>query len=384
MQLRHGIFCFIALMMGALAPMAAQADAPIDTIARQAIVIDYDTGTVLYEKNADEKMHPSSMSKLMLLYIAFSELKAGRLKLTDTFLVSEKAWRTQGSKMFVELGNRIPVEQLLQGIIVQSGNDACIVVAEGIAGSEEAMVARMNRKAAELGLTNSHFDNVTGLPDDNHLMSARDLATLARDIIRDFPDYYHYFAETEFTYHNIRQGNRNPLLERHIGVDGMKTGHTDAGGYGITISGRSQDGRRIIVVVNGLPTDRARGEESEKLLLYAYRNFENVTLAKAGQTILRAPVWMGVQPDVALAPEKDIVLSLPKGGEKHASYVVKYTGPLQAPVKAGEEVATLEISAGGEPVTKIPLVTENAVAKLGFWGRIWPNLMYYVRGHGKG
>ncbi len=371
----------IVLLALLLLPLQASAYS-MNTQAAQAIVVDDSTGTILLAKNADVRMHPSSMSKLMTVYIILKELKEGKRKLTDTFLVSEKAWKTQGSKTFVELGNRIALDQLLQGIIVQSGNDACVVMAEGLAGSEEAFAALMNTTAQELGLADSHFANATGLPDERHLMSVRDLASLAKHIIDDFPEYYHFFSQTEFTYHGITQQNRNPLLSRGLNVDGLKTGHTDEGGYGVVASGKSPDGRRIILVVNGLPDDKGRAEESEKLMLFAYRDFENVTILKANDVVERIPVWMGAKNHVALVVPHDVLLTLPKarvGADTKVTLV--YNAPVQAPIKAGAPLAHLLISVSGMPTASVPLVAETDIPKRGFFGRIWPNLNYLLHDH---
>src|SRR5215472_1922295 len=249
---------------------------PVDTAARWACVVDFNTGTTLMDKDADVQMTPSSMTKIMTAYIVYGMLKAGRLKLDQTLPVSERAWRMGGSKMFVPLGAQVAVEDLIRGMIVQSGNDACIVLAEGIAGSEEQFAELMNQKARELGLTNSHFLNATGWPQPGHVMSARDLATLSRRIIQDFPEYYKYDSEKTFKYNNIEQGNRNPLVQKGL-ADGLKTGHTDDGGYGLVASAQ-RNGRRVILVLNGMITMRERAEESERLLEWSFREFEDVTL----------------------------------------------------------------------------------------------------------
>ncbi|HET8995770.1 MAG TPA: D-alanyl-D-alanine carboxypeptidase family protein, partial [Acetobacteraceae bacterium] len=246
---------------------------PVDTAARWAVIIDFNTGATLLDKDADVRMPPSSMTKLMTAYIVYAMLKAGRLKLDQMLPVSERAWRMGGSKMFVQVGSQVKVEDLIRGMIVQSGNDACLVLAEAIAGSEEQFVELMNQKAKELGLTNSHFENCTGWPADNHYMSARDIATLARDIIRDFPEDYKYDSERSFTYGNaadgraITQQNRNPLVQKGL-ADGLKTGHTEAGGYGLCASAE-RNGRRVVVVLNGMSTMHQRSEEGERLLEWA-------------------------------------------------------------------------------------------------------------------
>lgn len=367
---------FLTLLFICISPVAYA----MDTAAKQAIVVDDTTGTVLFEKNADEKMHPSSMSKLMTVYIVFSHLKDGSLKLTDTLPVSEKAWKLQGSKSFVELGARIDVDDLLKGIIIQSGNDACEVVAEGLAGSEEGFVAQMNDMAKKLGLTNSHFANPHGLSDPNHLMSAHDLATLAHHIIHDFPEYYHYFSQKDFVYHGIKQGNRNLLLYKDIGVDGLKTGHTDEGGFGMVSSAKDASGRRVIVVVNGLDNEKERAEESERLLAFAQRDFDNVTLLHAGEVIDKANVWFGTSEQVGLTSTKDLVLTLPKAGRDKLKFTIVTNEYVQAPVKEGDHIADLKIDSADAPEQVVPLVADQAVEKLSGFKHAVRMLKYYATG----
>lgn len=352
----------------------------MDTEAKQAIVVDDDTNTVLFEKNADEKMHPSSMSKLMTVYLVFNRLKEGSLKLTDTLPVSEKAWRLQGSKMFVALGSQVSIEDLLQGIIVQSGNDACMVVAEGLGGSEEAFVEQMNDMAKKLGLTSSHFANPDGLTDPNHVMSARDLATLAHDIIHNFPEYYHYFSQKDFVYHNIKQGNRNLLLySNDYSVDGLKTGHTDEGGFGMVVSGK-QNGRRVIVVVNGTDSEKARAEESERLLSYAFRDFEDVTLLHKGEVLDNVPVWFGVRNSVAIAADKDVTLTLPRVGRDQMKFTLSYNQAIPAPIKQGDHIADLKIESPAAPTQVIPLVAAESVDQLKGIHRAMRAVVFYLTG----
>ncbi|HYH18896.1 MAG TPA: D-alanyl-D-alanine carboxypeptidase family protein, partial [Azospirillum sp.] len=255
----------LAVALAAVGGVLPARAATIETIAKQAILLDMTSSTVLFEKNADQRMPPSSMSKVMTMYMVFEALKSGRLSLEHTLPVSERAWRMQGSKMFVELHNMIKIDDLIKGVIVQSGNDACIVLAEGLAGSEPAFAEQMNKKAKEIGLTATNLTNATGWPDPNHYVTARDLAILAERLIKDFPEYYHYYSIRDFQYHGIKQGNRNPLLYRGIGADGLKTGHTDAAGYGLTGSAE-REGRRLILVVNGLPSMQARADESARLI----------------------------------------------------------------------------------------------------------------------
>lgn len=359
-----------AAIVGAvlLAPLSVGAQ-EIETPAKQAYILDAQTGTVLLDKDADSLMPPASMSKLMTAYMIFQRLKDGRLTLEDEFLVSEKAWRKGGSKMFVEVGSRVSVEDLLRGIIVQSGNDACIVVAEGIAGSEEAFAEMMTETARKIGLEKSVFRNATGWPDEDHVMTARELAVLAERIIADFPEYYHYYAETSFTYNEIRQGNRNPLLYTMPGADGLKTGHTEASGYGLTASAK-RDGRRIILVVNGLPSMNARSQESGRLMDWAFREFEALSLFKAGETVEQAEIWMGDSHTVPLVSAEDIVITVPKAARRSMVVSAVYDGPVAAPVKQGDRIATLRVALPNGATMDYPLQAGADVEELGLFGRM--------------
>lgn len=360
-----------------LASLIAQPVYAEETAAKQAFLIDAATHSVLLNKAGDEKMHPSSMSKLMTLYVLFSRLKEGRLHLTDKLPISEKAWRTQGSKTFVKVGEEIAIEDLIHGIIIQSGNDACIVVAEGISGSEEAFAAELNRVAKEIGLEHSHFVNATGLPEEEHVMSARDLATLAERLLADFPEYYAYFGLREYTYNNITQHNRNRLLGGTIGVDGLKTGHTEAAGYGITLSAK-QGERRLILVINGLESDDARVQEGDRLLRWGFREFENKTVAQKGAAIAEADVWFGKQKTVKLVADKDLLLTLPVAGQANTTFTLKYTGPLPAPIKEGDKVAELIVTLPTGDTQSVPLYAGETVEKLSGFGRIMPLLDHYI------
>jgi len=358
---------------------AAALAAPIDTAADKAILIESETGTVLLEKAADDPVPPASISKLMTLYLVFEKLKHGELKLEDTLPVSERAWRMQGSKMFVHVGDRVKVEDLLRGIIIQSGNDACIVLAEGVAGSEEAFADMMTQRAHEIGLTHSSFKNATGWPDPGQLMSVRDIATLSQHIITDFPQFYPLFSEIEFTYNNIKQGNRNPLLYKNMGVDGLKTGHTDEAGYGLAASA-IRNGRRVILVVHGLKDVNERSQESERLIEWGFREFDNATVARAGQTIETAPVWLGTAAEVPLTVSSDVKITLPRSARRKLTAAVRFEGPLPAPIRKGDGVATLHIEAEGMPSMDIPLVAAADVQRLGIMGRLAANLRYLMIG----
>ncbi|WP_193370668.1 D-alanyl-D-alanine carboxypeptidase family protein [Pelagibius marinus] len=359
--------------------LAPAAGATIETQAEEAFLVDFDTGAVLLNKNGDQRMPPSSMSKMMTAYMVFESLDSGRLSLDDKLTVSEKAWRKGGSKMFVEVGNQVRVEDLLRGVIIQSGNDACIVLAEGLAGSEEAFAEQMTARAQEMGLTGSNFVNATGWPDDNHYVTARDLATLARRIIVDHPEHYHYYSEKEFTWADIRQGNRNPLLYRNIGADGLKTGHTEAAGYGLTASA-AQNGRRLILVVNGLPSVQARADESERLMSWGFREFNNYALFKSGDTVDEAAVWLGAEDTVPLVVADDLTVTLPRSDRNGMQVSVVYDSPIPAPIPAGQEIAKLRVSwPGGVPV-EVPLQAGEDVEQLGPLGRIAASIKFLLLG----
>ena len=364
---------------GLAAVLASPPVSAIETTAREAFLVDATTGRVLLDKNSDVSMPPASMSKIMTTYMVFERLKDGRLSLDDELPVSEKAWRMGGSKMFVEVGKTARVEDLLRGVIVQSGNDACIVLAEGLSGTEEAFAEEMTRKAREIGLTGSSFANATGWPDPNQRMTARDLATLAKRIIEDFPEYYHYYAETEFTYGGIRQMNRNPLLYKSLGADGLKTGHTEEAGYGLTAS-VVQGERRIILVLNGLDSRKARGEESARLIGWAMREYDNYTLFKPGETVDEAPVWLGAAANVPLVMPEGATVTLSRKARRDMRVKVVYDAPIPAPLRAGQEVAKLIVAAPGEEPLEFPLMAGADVERLGIFGRITASLEYLVFG----
>jgi D-alanyl-D-alanine carboxypeptidase (penicillin-binding protein 5/6) len=340
---------------------------PLDTAAKFAVIIDHITGAVLLEKDADAPMTPSSMTKLMTAYIVYEMLRAGRLTLTQELPVSERAWRMGGSKMFVQVGTSVKVEDLIRGVIVQSGNDACIVLAEGIAGSEEQFAELMTAKAREMGLDRTTFRNSTGWPHPEHRSSARDIAELARRIIRDFPEYYHYDAEKSFKYNNIDQQNRNPLVQKNL-ADGLKTGHTEDAGYGLVASAE-RGGRRVILMVNGLNSMRERAEESERLLEWSFREFENVTLFTAGDVVEQAPVHLGATPTVPLVGGRDLVVTMPRGWRNRAKVTLAYDAPVPAPVLRGTRLGTLSVSGQGVPELEVPLLAGADVARLGLPGR---------------
>lgn len=373
-------FAFGALLCASL--MRPSVAFAIGTAAKQAFLIDFDTKTVLFEKQADKPMPPASMSKLMTAYVLFDHLQNGSLDLDDEFRVSRNAWKKGGAKtgsstMFLKEGQRVKVRDLLRGIIVQSGNDACIVAAEGLAGSEEDFVALENAKAKELGLTNTHLVNPTGWPNEKHLMSPRDLATLAERLIRDFPEYYPIYSEKEFTFNKIKQGNRNPLLYLMPEADGLKTGHTSASGYGLVASAKRKD-RRLILVINGLKSMKERSDEAERLMRWGLREFSNYKVLKTGVKVVSVPVWLGVTRRVAAVPDENVVLTLKAGSQKSLKVVVRYDSPLKAPVKKGQVIATAQIVIPDHETREINLYADRDVAKVGFFERVKQIVKYLL------
>ena len=350
-----------------------------ETSAKQAILVDAETGAVLMEKASDELMHPASMSKLMTVYMVFERLRDGSLKLDDTMRVSEKAWRMGGSKMFVRVDTLVTVEDLLRGVIIQSGNDASIVLAEGLASSEEAFAEAMTRRARELGMNDSVFKNATGWPDPEHLVTSRDMATLAQHVIRDYPEYYPYFAERTFTYNKIKQGNRNPLLYRGAGADGLKTGHTEQSGYGLVASAE-RNGRRLILVVNGLDSVNARSREAERLLDFGFREFKNYELFGDGETVDEAPVWLGEADTVPLVLEAPLTITMQRKARRNMKVVVQMDRPIPAPVKKGDRVATLVITAKDSTTIEKPLFAAQDVDRRGLIGRVTAAISHLVFG----
>ena len=371
--------CFALL---ANTPLAAATPPTTDTAAQTAIVIDYDTGAVLYDKGADERIQPASLSKMMTAYVVYSNLKSGRLKLDDTLPVSQKAWekhKTNESNMFVPLGAQVKVEDLIRGMMIQSGNDACVVLAEGIAGSTDAFVDQMNQMAQKLGLKDSHFADVDGLPDPEEYMTARDIALLGIHLIRDFPEYYHYDAEKEFTYNGIKQGNRNPLLYKDDSVDGLKTGHTDEAGYGVAISA-IRNGRRLVEALVGMKSMNQRSSEAEKMLDWAYREWADYKLVKAGDTVDQAPVWMGVDTTVPVTVASDVLVSMPRNARSGLKVSVAYNHAVPAPVKEGEPVGTLKATAPEMTEVDVPLIASKEVDRMTGFGRAAYTAGYLVFG----
>lgn len=356
----------------------------IETTAKNVLVMDYETGQYLYTKDHQKMIPPASMSKLMTIYMIFEKLKDGSLSLDDTFTVSENAWRKGGaasgsSTMFLKIGEKVPVRDLIQGIIVQSGNDACIVAAENLSGSEEDFAADMQKKARQLGLTHSSFANSTGWPHPDQLMSVEDLAKLARILISQFPEYYHIFSEQNFTHNNIKQGNRNPLLYSMPNADGLKTGHTEEAGFCLVASAKKEN-RRLISVMAGLKSNKERSEEAEKLMSWGFREFSNYTMFKNGQVIAEIPVWQGDEKNIKLIVDHDIRRTLKKSSVNKIKMTAVYDKPVAAPIKKGDKLGVIKVDIPGQGNFEIPLTSDRDVKKLGFFGRIMSNLRYLLFG----
>lgn len=353
--------------------------------AKYAAVMDFDTGDFIYKKEHDKMVPPASMSKIMTVYILLDHIKNGNLTMEDTFTVSENAWRkggagTDGSTMFLKIGENVPVGDILRGIIIQSGNDACIVVAENISGSEEAFVKDMNKMAKNLGMYNSNFENSTGLPHPDHRMSSADLAILSRHIIKDFPEYYSIFSEKEFTHNKIRQGNRNPLLYSMAGADGLKTGHTSEAGYSLTTSVK-KDNRRLIAVMSGMASQKERGEESERLMNWCFREFSNYKILKVGQKIKEAEVWLGSNGNsFNLVSSKDLDVSLSRRDFDNIKATIIYDTPIKAPIVKGQEYGSLKLEIPDREDIIVPLLADKNIAKKGLVGRIFAQIQYILLG----
>ena len=343
-----------------------------ETPAKHAVLIDYDTQTILFEKEAYEKMPPSSMSKLMTAYIAFESLKADQVKLEDTFPISEKAWKIGGSRMFIPLKAKVSFEDLLKGLVIQSGNDAAVAISEILMGSEEEFANKMNETAVKLGMKNSNFTNATGWPDDNNYSCTHDLAILAYHTIKDFPEYYKYYSEKEFTYNSIKQENRNGLLYRDIGADGLKTGHTEAGGFGLAASVKRGD-RRLIAIVNGLKSNKERTSASEMLINYGIMSFSNVKVAHKNQVIEKIKVSNGKVKEITLVAATDIILTLSKSEAKQVKTKIHYHTPAIAPFKTGTHLGELIVEIPNHENKTYPLVAQHAVEKANFFEKIQHN-----------
>lgn len=377
LSLRLGIFG------GALLLAVGNAWA-IETKARTAVLMDYDTGEILFAKDHKKMVAPASMSKLMTIYMVFEKLKDGTLSLDDVFTVSENAWRkggaaTGGSTMFLKIGQKVRVEDLIKGILIQSGNDACIVAAENIAGSEEEFAQQMNIKAKRIGLMNSSFANSTGLPDPNQKMSMEDLALLSKAIISEFPEFFHIFSEKEFTFNGIKQGNRNPLLYTMRNADGMKTGHTEEAGFSLTATVKRGD-RRLIEAMGGMKSNKERSEEAEKLINWGFREFDNYKILEQGQMVAEVPVWMGEEDSVGLVVNEDVVKTIARGKVIDTKMTVVFDKPVRAPIKKGDQLGIVKVEIPDREKFDVPLYADKDVDEVGVFGRIKRNLKYRIWG----
>jgi D-alanyl-D-alanine carboxypeptidase (penicillin-binding protein 5/6) len=378
------ILCALIAWAGASA-VKAQDEAPLETTAPYAILIDGRTGIVMFEKNADELIAPASMSKLMTMTLVFEALTAKQLTMDQEFVISEDAWRrggapSGGSTMYAELNSKVKLSDLIQGAIIQSANDACIAIAEGMAGSEPAFAQRMTDKARVLGLEKSVFRNATGLPEPEHVMTVRELAKLARHIILTYPDYYTYYSKPEFTWNNITQQNRNPLLVDYPGADGMKTGYTKESGYGL-VGSAVRDSRRLVMVISGLKSTTERKREAQRILDWGFRQFKPVMAYTANERVGRARVWGGEKNWVNLITRQDVRLALSSAELKTATIDLLYRGPLMAPVKAGEPAGRVRFSVSGNVIAEFPLETAESVAAVeSMWEKALDSILILIFG----
>ena len=336
--------------------------------AQSYILIDATSGKVLVEKNSNTRMAPASLTKIMTAYILFDALKTGQVKMTDQVQISTKAWRTGGSRMFVQAGSLVNIEDLLQGIVVQSGNDACVAVSEHLAGSEESFTHIMNQQAANLGMTNTHFTDSTGLPDPNHHSSAADLAKLARAMIAHYPEYYHYFSQKWFTYNKIKQNNRNRLLWLDPRVDGLKTGFTDDAGYCLAAAAK-QNNMRLISIVLGSSSPNQRTEQTEQLLNYGFSFYDTYTIYSAGKTLVNPRTWGGQQKNTAFGIAHDIIITIPKNEYKNLQTSLSLKNEIEPPIVKGQQYGKVTVTLNGEKIAEQPLIALHDNPKGGVWRR---------------
>ncbi len=375
LDLRHALttFCLVsATLVASLTTGAAQAappPPPPQIEARSHLLIDFNSGKILAADKADARMEPASLTKVMTVYLVLDALKNDKIRLTDEVRISEKAWRTEGSRTFVEVGKTVPLEVLLKGLIVQSGNDATVALAEHVAGSEEVFASLMNQTAKTLGMSGTNFVNSTGLPDPNHYTTAQDMAILAQAMIRDYPEHYSWYSIKAFTYNGITQHNRNKLLWMDDAVDGLKTGHTESAGYCLISSGK-KDGMRLIAVVMGAASENARAKESQKLLNYGFRFFETHRLYNPDKPLANARVWKGEQSQLPLGLAKEIYITIPRGEYSNLKASMKVRPQIIAPVEKGARYGTVEVSIAGQKVIEQPLVALQAISEGGLFSRL--------------
>ncbi len=372
-------FPLTALAQHSLPPRGMPTPAPPSLSATSYVLIDFNSAHVLVENNADLRVEPASLTKVMTSYVVFTELAAGNIKLDDKVEVSETAWRTGGSRMFIEPGMEVTVEQLIKGMVIQSGNDASVALAEYLAGTEAAFADLMNHYAAQLGMTNSHFANATGLPHQDHYTTARDVAILSNALIAEFPEYYHWYSEKEYSFNNIRQHNRNNLLWRDPAVDGLKTGHTQAAGYCLVASAK-REGMRLVSVVLGSSSESARVSESQSLLNYGFRFFETIQLYKNGQELAQGKVWKGEREQIRLGIRDELFVTIPRGRYDNLDAQLDMRPQLIAPVAGGEEIGRISIRLDDEEIASRGLIALEAINEAGFFGRTWDGISMWIDG----
>lgn len=368
----------LLVLVGMALPLVTSAQMPVPSPpavdAQSYLVIDFESGHEIAAHEPDARMEPASLTKLMTAYVVFSEMRAGRITLDDEALISEAAWRTGGSRMFIDVNTRVRIEDLLKGMIIQSGNDASVALAEHVAGTEEAFAGLMNAHAARMGMSGSNFTNATGWPDEQLYTTARDIAILSRALIAEFPQYYHWYSEREFTWNNIRQNNRNNLLWRDSTVDGLKTGHTESAGYCLVTSALRND-MRLISVVLGTRSERARADISQALLNYGFRFFETHRLYAAGTELARARVWKGALEEVPVGIAEDLWVTIPRGRYRDLDAVLDMQSQLLAPVEAGDELGRVRVGLDGANIADLPLEALTPIAE----GSIWRRMVDSVR-----
>ena len=373
------VFLLLSTLSAAATAALPIIPAPPQIAGKAWILVDADTGKIIVEHNADQRLPPASLTKMMTAYVTATELKRGTVKMSDMVRVTVKAWKTHGSRMFIREGTRVSLEDLLRGMIVDSGNDASVAISQHVAGSEDAFVDMMNQQAARLGMTNTHYMNATGLPNENHYSTAHDLAKLAVALIEHYPKFYKIFSEKYFTYNNIRQPNRNELLWRDPSVDGVKTGHTEEAGYCLVASA-VRHGMRLVSVVMGTHSENARATESQKLLTYGFRYYNTVHLYKAGNPLKTVRVWEGDQSGVGVGLDKDAVVTVPRGSRKELKAAMHVNEIVKAPVKQGEKLGELTVTMAGKQVFQGGLHAVSSVDEAGFFKRMWDSIeLFFIQ-----
>lgn len=383
-MIKKYLFCLLFFAMAAsshaqVVPEAAKTDLPPpDLTARSWVLLDFNTGWILAEHESDQRIEPASLTKLMTAYVVFGELRKGAISLDDKVHVSEKAWKTGGSRMFIEVNTQVTVENLLKGLIIQSGNDAAVALAEHVAGTEEAFATRMNDTAERLGMTNTNFTNAPGLPDPDHYSTARDLSLLASSLIREFPDYYKWYSIREFTYNDITQHNRNVLLGRDETIDGVKTGYTENAGYCLIGSGR-RDGMRLVATVTGTDSPKRRAEEVHALLKYGFASYESKLLFDGGKPAARVPVYKGNLDNVSLAVERPLYVTVAKGKEPELKADLQVPDSTMAPVDSGQELGGVTVTLAGDALMEAPLVAMNSIERGTWWQVALDSVLLWFR-----